>query len=174
MRQVRTMALVLVGCTVILVGMGVRAPTALSASPRTGALPVTPHAYSGTVQMSGVDATPESSKTNPIVGVWIGLYGGAVIDVRAHGHGFIGIVTHAYKTFDSLLQTGPCTHQVGQRVWTNITQHAKGRYSGINNGFYVPSCIDNPRPITFALSANGLTLTARFTDPPALVAFSRG
>ena len=30
MRQVRTMALVLVGCTVILVGMGVCAPTALS------------------------------------------------------------------------------------------------------------------------------------------------
>ncbi len=45
----------IVGCAAVLLGMGLWAPRALGAAPRTTSLAIPPGVYSGTVRMSGVN-----------------------------------------------------------------------------------------------------------------------
>jgi hypothetical protein len=78
-----------------------------------------------------------AAATSSIEGIW--SFGGGEIAIKPVGNGtFEGVVT-AQTTF------AECPHEVGQAIWTDITQQPDGSYWGLHFWYFEKSnCTENP------------------------------
>lgn len=78
-----------------------------------------------------------AAAADPIEGIW--TFGGGKVGVAAEPDGtFTGIVSAPTKF-------ARCTHQVGERMWTDVTRQDDGSYHGLHQWFFEDAaCTPNP------------------------------
>lgn len=103
-----------------------------------------------------------SASADPIEGIW--SFGGGQVAVQGQPDGtFTGTVVAPTKLIN-------CTHEVGERMWTDIVAQPDGSYWGLHRWFYdTSSCQHNPIPGLTAwriLETNGSRyLRVCFSEP---------
>lgn len=107
-------------------------------------------------------AAASAAADSPLEGVW--SFNGGRVAIQPDGDGTLtGIVISPTKFAE-------CQHEVGERMWTDITPQPDGSYWGLHQWFYAESgCKPNPTPGASAwrvfASGSGKILQACLSEP---------